>query len=76
MGVEKRASANMITGLALLAISKHGGPRCCKREAVTSIKTFMSNTEYFANVPDIDYQCSQYNRNKDCIHEKCPYFPQ
>lgn len=76
MGVEKRALANTITGLALLAISKHGGPRCCKREVITSIKTFMGNTEYFANMSDIDYNCNQYNRNKDCIHEKCPYFPE
>ena len=75
MEVEKRALANRITGLALLAISKHGGPRCCKRETVTSIKTFMRNTEYFAKMFDIDYKCRQYKQNKDCINEKCPYFP-
>lgn len=75
MSVDSRSMANTTTGLALLEISKHGGPRCCKREAVTSIKTFMKNTPYFQTVPESDYVCSQYRNNKDCINDKCPYFP-
>ncbi|ATW26929.1 hypothetical protein DCMF_21150 [Candidatus Formimonas warabiya] len=75
MSVDKRALANTVTGLALLEMSKHGGPRCCKREAVTAIKTFMRNTTYFRTVPDVNFTCKQYKINKDCIWEKCPYFP-
>jgi len=76
MSVDKRALANTVTGLALLEISKHGGPRCCKREAVTAIKTFMRNTAYFQTVPDVNFICKQYKINKDCIGEKCLYYPQ
>jgi len=75
MSVDSRATANTATGLALLEISKHGGPRCCKRETVTSVKTFMKNTPYFQSAPEVDYICVQYRNNKDCIHNKCPYFP-
>lgn len=74
MSVEKRALANTVTGLALLEISKHGGPRCCKREVITSIKTFMKNTDYFKDLTDVEYLCNQHEKNQDCIHEKCPYY--
>lgn len=60
MSVDTRAMANTVTGLALLEISRHGGPRCCKRETITSIKSFMENTPYFKTLPDVDYFCKQY----------------
>ncbi|MEL7567868.1 MAG: DUF5714 domain-containing protein [Dehalobacterium sp.] len=74
MSVDKRALANTVTGLALQEISKHGGPRCCKREAITSLKTFMRSTSYFKSLADVEYLCQQYEKNRDCIHEKCPYY--
>lgn len=76
LSVDKRASANTVTGLALLEISRYGGPRCCKRETITSIKVFMKNTPYFKALPDVDYICKQYYKNTDCIRQKCPYFPE
>lgn len=75
MSRDERGAANMATGYALLEIGKHGGPRCCKRDAITSIETFMQKTDYFQDLQKEKYFCKQYNRNKDCIHQKCPYFP-
>ena len=75
MSVDKRAMANTVTAHALLEISRHGGPRCCKRETITTIKAFMKNTTYFKTMSEVNYICKQYTKNKDCIHEKCPYFP-
>lgn len=71
----ERGMANSVTGYALLEIGKHGGPRCCKREAVTTIETFMRVSGYFDELQNIEYICKQYGKNKDCIHNKCPYFP-
>ena len=70
-----RGAANRATGQALLEIGKHDGPRCCKREAITSIETFMKTTEYFNGIKPASYHCWQYGNNKTCILARCPYFP-
>lgn len=75
MSDEKRGAANIVTGHALIEIGKHGGPRCCKREAITSIETFIRTTKYFENLNDDAYVCTQFAKNKDCIYQRCPYFP-
>lgn len=71
----KRSAANRITGQALLAVSANPGPRCCKRDAVSSIRTFMENTDYFHGIASEEYVCSQQMLNKDCMGARCPYFP-
>jgi len=75
MSKNERGAANRVTGHALLEISKYGGPRCCKREAITSIESFMQVTGYFDSLSKVKYSCKQYGSNKDCIRQKCPYFP-
>ena len=72
---QKRSAANRITGHALLALSANPGARCCKREAVSSIRSFMENTDYFHGIADEEYVCSQHSQNKNCTGAKCPYFP-
>ena len=75
MSKNERSAANMATGYALLEISKHGGPRCCKREAITSIESFIQVTDYFDGMQKAEYTCKQFGKNKDCIGRQCPYFP-
>lgn len=75
MSRDERGAANRATAYALLEISKHGGPRCCKREAITSIESFMQSTKYFNGMERVEYICKQYGKNKDCILQRCPYFP-
>lgn len=71
---QPRSLANRATATALLAISAHVGPRCCKRDAITSIKSFMQTTTYFSGVTETGYTCSQFSRNRSCIGQNCPYF--
>ena len=70
-----RGHANRSTGYALIEISKYGGPRCCKRESILTIESFMRNTNYFDSSEKSDYVCHQSAKNKECIGRKCPYFP-
>ena len=71
-----RGNVMALTGQALIDLSCHGGPRCCKRDSVSSIESFVKHTDYFSNIETADYVCTQFAENKDCIGIKCPYFPQ
>lgn len=75
MSAGPRGNALKTSGQALLAISRYGGPRCCKRDAVTSIETFIQNSGYFDGAEISGYVCKQFGNNKDCLGIKCPYFP-
>lgn len=75
MSRNERSAANLATGYALMEISKQVGPRCCKREAITSIQAFFQVTSYFKDLQRTEYTCKQYMINKDCIYNKCPFFP-
>ena len=72
---ESRGRANLATGKALVAISEYGGPQCCKRDSITSIRTYMEMTGYFEADANHAYVCEQYMRNTKCIGLDCPYFP-
>lgn len=57
-------------------MSSIGGPRCCKRNAFTSIKFAV---KYVKEKYDLDMEindkiiCHYSHLNKDCIKNKCPY---
>ena len=70
-----RGNTLAMSGQALLAVSRHGGPRCCKRDAVTSVRTFMKHSEYFDGVKPARLVCKQFMKNKDCLGIRCPYYP-
>lgn len=72
---EERGRAMMATGKALLAISELGGPLCCKRDSITSIKTYMGMSDRFKGADDYQYICTHYKDNRDCLTVECPYFP-
>ncbi|TEB08561.1 Cyclic pyranopterin monophosphate synthase 1 [Pelotomaculum schinkii] len=73
---EERGAANRLTALALLEISRFGGPRCCKRDAMISIETAKRNIKEFDNNGRSRYICSQFMNNQKCIQSQCPYFPE
>lgn len=75
MSKESRGNANLITAQALLEIGKLGGPRCCKRETILSLESAKESIDVFKNMDGAKYICSQYKDNKDCLRNKCPYFP-
>lgn len=70
-----RGEANRMTALALTEVGKYGGPRCCKREAITSIEIAKKYFNGFPAVAKSRYICSQSARNKTCLKSACPYYP-
>lgn len=75
MSASERSKALEASSHALLAVSRHGGPRCCKRDALTAIESFVKNSGYLKGLVTDKYKCLQFAKNKDCIGTKCPYFP-
>lgn len=73
---EERGGANRMTADALMAISKLGGPRCCKRESITAIETAKMNFKVFEDSSASKYKCIQFADNKMCIQSQCPFYPQ
>ncbi len=72
---EDRGEANRLTALALNAISRYGGPRCCKRDSITSIETVKEHFGCFDNAGESKYVCSQFVYNDMCLKTACPYYP-
>ncbi|WMM24532.1 DUF5714 domain-containing protein [Tissierella sp. MB52-C2] len=71
--------ANLMTGTALIEISKTGGPRCCKRNVFTAIKTASKFADEYLETKMYDYQeykplCTFKSNNKECLKLGCPYF--
>ncbi|NQS76341.1 MAG: hypothetical protein HQP61_07890 [Peptococcaceae bacterium] len=73
--IEERGAANRMTALALTAISKFGGPRCCKRDSTIAVTTARKHFGCFTGTGKSRYICSQYVDNDMCIESKCPYYP-
>lgn len=58
------------------AMSKIGGPRCCKRNVYISISKAINYFErkYNIKLEKITTKCQFYEQNKECIKESCPYY--
>lgn len=75
ISIKERGNAQAAAGLALIELSKFGGPRCCQRESFTTIYSFINNTEFFNGIEITEHVCRQFSKNKECIRKRCPYFP-
>ena len=71
----ERGGAMETTSLALMEISKLGGPRCCKRDAMLAVETFKKHVMGFPETDSTKYICNQFAKNKNCLRQKCPYYP-
>ena len=73
------ALSNKMTSESLLNIALTGGPRCCKRNTYTAIKTAVDFSYIELGVkmemPNQRIICDFYTRNKQCQGVRCPYFP-
>ncbi len=67
--------SNQMTGRALTAIGKNGGPRCCKRDSYRAIIEAGGFTKEKIGVEmEIDeIECSRSKLNNQCIEERCPF---
>ncbi len=75
---KSRGRANYMTALALMAISRFGGPRCCKRDSILAIEAAREHFGGFAHAAAsaAKYICRQFANNDKCIGKRCPYHPQ
>lgn len=77
LAVEPWRLSNLMTSAALAAIGDIGGPRCCKRNSLTAIKTaadfVKANIGVHMEVPEEIY-CGFSERNAQCIGERCPFY--
>lgn len=67
-----------LTAACLGEIGKCGGPRCCKRDSFTSIKTtveFVKKELGVAMELPEKIVCRYSADNHECLKDKCPYFP-
>ncbi|MDL2237957.1 DUF5714 domain-containing protein [Christensenellaceae bacterium OttesenSCG-928-K19] len=69
--------SNLATSGALASIATHGGPRCCKRDALLSILYMVSFTKEHLNV---QMECSRpvcifSHKNNECKKELCLFHP-
>lgn len=69
---------NSVTSESLAAVAEIGGPRCCKRNAVTSILTAceFARTALGAEMHPSAYGCTRSDDNPDCLGNRCPYYIQ
>ena len=72
---EERGRAMQATGKALISAGEFGGPLCCKRDSITSIRTYMEMNERYQGAPDYEFSCRYFRSNPHCLTVKCPYFP-
>ena len=78
MSKEEWALSNRMTSRCLEAVSRLGGPRCCKRDSYTTI---LAAAEFLREelgkplgVSD-EILCSHFEDNAECLKVECPYFP-
>ena len=68
--------SNQMTAKALESISKHGGPRCCKRDSYLSVLAAAAFAAEHLNVQMERTQpvCTRSHQNNQCIGNRCPFF--
>ena len=68
--------SNQMTSKALEAISRTGGPRCCKRESYLAILAAVDfvKTHFGIEMECTEVQCTHYAQNNQCIGKRCPFW--
>ncbi|WP_416182566.1 DUF5714 domain-containing protein [Acidaminococcus timonensis] len=66
------------TARALANLAAIGGPRCCKRDAFTALKTAIPYVKerFGIDLPEERTVCGFYLRNQQCLGKRCPYNPE
>ncbi len=77
LSVKTWGMANKLTSICLESISESGGPRCCKRVSYLTIEKTLPfvreqlglDIQFSSNI-----QCSNHERNNECLRAACPYY--
>lgn len=67
----------VMTARALEAMTKVGGPRCCKRTGRIAIAEAARYTRerFGVDMPVSQPRCEHYPQNRECLGRRCPFFP-
>lgn len=70
--------ANLMTSQSLKKIGEVGGPRCCKRDSFLSILSAVDFVEkhFHIKMEKENVICHYFVQNRQCLQEKCPFYPQ
>ena len=74
--IEPWSLSNQMTATALSDISRHGGPRCCKRDSYLAILAAVDFTAEHLGI-QMDRStptCTRSPQNNQCIGARCPFF--
>lgn len=65
------------TSRALEALSRIGGPRCCKRDAYISLETAVDyvRERFGVRLEKDDISCEFHQQNAQCLGARCPFYP-
>ena len=65
------------TSRALEALSRIGGPRCCKRDAYVSLETAVDyiRERFGVRLEKDDISCEFHQQNAQCLGVRCPFYP-
>ncbi len=72
-----RQKVQKITEKVIKALSEYESARCCQRETWTALTVAAALSEKYLPIKlkaAGDIQCRQQGKNKECIHQACPYF--
>ena len=74
---EKWAIPQRLAAACMEAIAAVGGPRCCKRAGRLAIECAVkfSEKEFGVTMPISRPKCAYCMWNRECIRERCPFFP-
>ena len=66
-----------LTAACLEALAEIGGPRCCKRTSRIAVEcaAAFSEKEFGVSMPVTRPGCAYWPWNRECVRERCPYFP-
>ena len=70
--------SNLMTAKSLFTIANHGGPRCCKRNTYLAINEavhFLTENFGVSIKVNNNIRCEFTDMNKECLHKKCPFYP-
>ena len=79
LAAETWSLSNRMTSEALLNVSKHGGPRCCKRDSYLSILAAVAFAREHLSVvmeASTNITCTRSRFNNQCLKSNCPFFVQ
>ena len=66
-----------LSSRCLSAVAEAGGPRCCKRTARIAVREAAAFTRerLGLTMPETQLVCGYMGKNRECIGDRCPYYP-